>query len=129
MAIGKNTDGLPKYVHLGIYKGWEELDRLMKSFRVSRCVVDGLPNTDSARKFAKRHKPRVFLSFLSETQKGFYKWDEEQLTVNSNRTEALDASHKEIQNRQIVLPRRDLDIHELCNPFHVSKKSFPCPYF
>jgi hypothetical protein len=30
-------------VHLGVYRDWEELDRLMKAFNVSRCVVDALP--------------------------------------------------------------------------------------
>lgn len=113
VVIGKKRPaGSPQYVHLGIYKGWYELDRLMKLFCVSRCVVDGLPNQDDARKFAAKHKPRVFLSYFSDTQKGSYKWDEEQLIVNSNRTEALDASHKEIQNKQIELPRKDLGVVE-----------------
>ena len=104
VVIGKKRPaGSPQYVHLGIYRGWYELDRLMKLFCVSRCVIDGLPNQDDARKFAARHKPRVFLSYFSDTQKGSYRWDEQQMIVNSNRTEALDASHKEIQARQIVL--------------------------
>jgi hypothetical protein len=30
-------------IHLGVYKDWEELDRLMRVFSVSRCVVDALP--------------------------------------------------------------------------------------
>ncbi len=110
VVIGKKHPIGAQYVHLGIYKGWQELDRLMKMFSVSRCVVDGLPNQDDARKFAGRHKPRVFLSYFSDSQKGSYKWDEEQMIVNSNRTEALDASHKEIQGKQMVLPRQDLDI-------------------
>jgi hypothetical protein len=56
-----------EYVHLGIYRGWYELDRLMKLFCVSRCRVDGLPNQEAARSFARKHKPPVFLSDFSET--------------------------------------------------------------
>jgi hypothetical protein len=110
VVIGKAHPVGVQYVHLWVYKGWEELGRLMKMFRVSRCVIDGLPNQDSARAFARKHKPRVFLSYFSETQKGSYKWDEAQMIVNSNRTEALDASHKEIQGRTMVLPPQDLDL-------------------
>ncbi len=32
-----------KIVHLGIYRDWPELDRLMENFGISLCVVDGLP--------------------------------------------------------------------------------------
>jgi hypothetical protein len=52
----------------------------------------------------------VFLSYFSDTQKGSYKWDERQMIVNSNRIEALDASHREIQGKELLLPRQDLDI-------------------
>jgi len=95
-----------KIVHLGVYKGWTELDRLMDLFRVSRCVIDGLPNQEAARSFAKRFPGRVFLSYFNKHQRGSYKWDEREHTVVSNRTEALDASHKEISGRDVLLPRR-----------------------
>lgn len=98
------------YPYLGIQKGWEELDHLMRAFHVTRCVVDGLPNQDDARKFAKRFPGRVFLSYFSDTQKGSYLWDEKKLIVNSNRTEAMDASHKELQGALVILPRQDLEI-------------------
>ena len=92
-------------VHLGIYKDWEELDRLMKNFRVTRCVVDALPETRNARAFAEKHKGKVFLNYYNEHQKGRYKWNEQDLTVQCNRTESLDASHNEIMNGQIILPK------------------------
>jgi hypothetical protein len=94
-----------KIVHLGIYKDWEELDRLMKNFRVTRCVGDALPETRNARAFGERHKGRIFLNYYNEHQKGNYKWNEQDLTVQCNRTESLDASHNEIMNDQIVLPK------------------------
>jgi hypothetical protein len=94
-----------KIVHVGEYQAWEELDRLMKVFNVARCVVDALPETRNARAFAERHKGKIFLSYYSEHQKSGYKWNDGDLTVHSNRTESLDASHIEISAGRITLPR------------------------
>jgi hypothetical protein len=94
-----------KIIHLGICRDWEELDPLMKKFNVSRCVVDALPETRNARAFAERHKGRIFINYYSEYQKGKYVWNEKNLTVTCNRTESLDASHNEIMNSQIILPK------------------------
>lgn len=106
VVIGKrNGDKAGKIVHLGIYKDWNELDRLMKVFHVSRCVVDALPETRNARAFAERHQGRVFLNYYNEHQRGSYAWDEKKLLVSCNRTESLDASHKEIMDSAVVLPK------------------------
>ena len=94
-----------KILHVGEYQAWEELDRLMKNFNVSRCVVDALPETRNARAFAEKHKGKVFLSYYSEHQRSGYKWNDGDLTVHSNRTESLDASHAEISGGRITLPR------------------------
>jgi Phage terminase large subunit gpA, ATPase domain len=110
-------------VHLGIYKDWQELDRLMKNFNVSRCVVDGLPEQRNARSFADRFKGRVFLNFYNIHQKHDYAWDEKKLTVSSGRTESLDASHMEIANQEIVLPRESDIVREFAEHLHnVAKK-------
>jgi hypothetical protein len=106
VVIGKKArQKAGKIIHLGIYKDWEELDRLMKNFRVTRCVVDALPETRNARAFAERHKGKVFLNYYSEYQKGKSAWNEKNLTVTCNRTESLDAYHNEIMNSQIILPK------------------------
>ncbi len=89
----------PKIIHIGIYKEWEELDGLMNNFNVSRCVVDGQPETRNARDFGMRHPGRVYLSFYNEYQRNGYAWDEGEMKVVSNRTESLDASHQEIQGK------------------------------
>jgi len=104
VVIGKRASA-SRIVHIGIYKDWEELDRLMKIFKVSRCVVDALPETRNARAFAGRHKGKVFLNYYNLHQKGSCKWNEEEHIVQVNRTESLDASHREIMDRSIVLPR------------------------
>ncbi len=93
-------------VHLAICRDFEDLDGLMKAFRVSRCVVDGLPETHAARAFAQRHRTRVFLNFFNENQRGAPKWDEEGQIVQVNRTEALDASRTAVREKKLVLPRR-----------------------
>ncbi len=103
VVIGRRPS---KMLHLGIYKDWQELDHLMENFHVSRCIVDALPETRNARAFALRHKGRIFLSFYNEYRKGSYAWDEKELIVSSNRTESLDASHREIMENITVLPKQ-----------------------
>jgi hypothetical protein len=65
----------------------------------------------------------VFLSYYSIHQKGSYAWNEKQLTVTSNRTESLDASHLEVMNGQVVLPRESDIVREFTKHLHnVAKK-------
>lgn len=106
IVIGKKHDQKTgKIVYLGILKDWTELDALMKNFRVERCVTDALPETRNARAFAERHKGKVFLNYYNQHQKGSCRWDEKELIVSCNRTESLDASHREISERLIALPK------------------------
>jgi hypothetical protein len=106
VVIGKNRDGTGSIIHLGEYLDWSELDKLMNAFNVSRCVVDALPETRNARAFAKRFPGRVYLNFYNEHQKGVYKWNDLDCTVSCNRTESLDASHVDISESKVYLPRR-----------------------
>jgi hypothetical protein len=106
VVIGKRHSGKKgEVLHLGVYRDWEELDRLMKDFNVSRCVVDALPETRNARALAGRHKGRVFLNYYNQYQKGQYKWNEGDMTIQCNRTESLDTSHNEIMHGQVILPK------------------------
>jgi len=110
-------------VHLNSYRDWEELDRLMKNFNVSRCVVDALPETRNARAFAERHRGKVFLNYYNEHQKGSYRWNEQELIVQCNRTESLDASHREIMESLIILPKECEVVREFAQHLHnVAKK-------
>jgi transcriptional regulator len=106
VVIGKRIPEMSgKIIHVGVYEEWEDLDRLMKNFHVSRCVVDALPETRNARAFAERFKGKVFLNYYNEHQKGHYSWNEKELIVSCNRTESLDTSHREIMERAIILPK------------------------
>jgi len=119
VVIGKkHPQKTGKVIHLGSYKDWEELDRLMNIFHVVRCVVDALPETRNARAFAERHKGKVFLNYYSEHQKGRYLWNEKDLTVSCNRTESLDASHNEIMGGQVILPREGEIVREFAQHLH-----------
>lgn len=124
VVIGKKqSQKAGKIVHLGIYRDWEELDRLMMNFNVARCVVDGQPETRNARVFAEKFKGKVFLNFYREFFKGNYKWDEGNMTVVCNRTESLDASHNEILSAQIILPREGEIVREFAKHLaNVAKK-------
>jgi hypothetical protein len=107
-----------RVVHIGVYKDWEEIDRLMKVFRVYGCIVDALPETRNARAFAERHRGKVFLNYYNEHQKGAYRWNENDLTVTCNRTESLDASHREIMDKAVVLPKECEMVREFAQHLH-----------
>jgi hypothetical protein len=106
-------DEKPRHlIHLATCQDFSDLDSLMKRFQVWRCVIDGLPETHATRDFARRHPGRVFLNFFNESQRGSSKWDRESMTVQVNRTEALDASRAAVRERQVVLPRRQPIVEE-----------------
>ena len=124
VVIGKrHPQKAGKIIHLEVYRDWEELDRLMTSFRVIRCVVDALPETRNARAFAERHRGKVFLNYYNQHQKGSYKWNEQELIVQCNRTESLDASHREIMEQTLILPKNCGIVQEFAEHLHnVAKK-------
>jgi len=124
VVIGKKgLDKPDSIIHLGVYRDWEELDRLMRAFNVERCVVDALPETRNARAFAERHKHKVYLNYYQIGQKGGYAWNEGTLTVACNRTESLDESHNQVMFRKIFLPKECEIVKEFAQHLHnVAKK-------
>lgn len=124
VVIGKKgLDRGDSIIHLGVYKDWEELDRLMNNFNVGRCVVDALPETRNARAFAERHKGKIYLNYYQIHQKNGYNWNEEALTVACNRTESLDESHNQVMFRKIFLPKECGIVKEFALHLHnVAKK-------
>jgi Phage terminase large subunit gpA, ATPase domain len=93
-------------VYIGAVQSYEELDSLMERFKVTRCVIDALPDIHATRQFAGRHRGIVFMNYFNEAQKGSVKWDREQHIVQVNRTEALDSAKKGVRDKQVILPRR-----------------------
>ena len=113
VVIGKKmSDRYAKIIHLGIYEDWEQLNDLMGSFNIDRCVVDASPEQRNARKFAYKHMGKVFINFYNYHQKGSVKWDWKQMISMENRTESLDNSHELITKDLISLPRRNDVVEE-----------------
>ncbi len=57
----------------------------------------------------------MFLNYYSEYQKGSYAWNERDLIVTCNRTESLDASHRQITEHRVILPRESDLVREFAN--------------
>lgn len=123
VVIGKKArQKAGKVMHLDVYKEWEELDGLMRNFHVSRCVVDALPETRNARAFAQRHKGKVYLNYYNDHQRGSYAWNDAEFIVQCNRTESLDASHKEIADQTIILPKECEIVKTFADHLHNAAK-------
>lgn len=93
-------------VYIGVFKSWEDLDRLMKDFRVVSCVVDAQPERRNAKAFADRFPGKTWLNFYSETQKSGYAWNDESRYVTSNRTESMDEAYAMLAMERVTLPAR-----------------------
>lgn len=106
VVIGKRD----RLLHLGIYKDWEDLYPLMRTFNVKRCVVDALPETRAARKFADKFKGKVWLNYYNIHQKGAYAWNDKEFIVSCNRTESMDASHNQILKGKVIFPSVQSDM-------------------
>jgi hypothetical protein len=105
LRLGKDYE-THDLVHLAICHDFEELDVLMKRFKIDRCVIDGLPETHATRTFAARHRGKVFMNFFNEHQRGAAAWDQQAQTVQVNRTEAIDASRAAVREKKLTLPRQ-----------------------
>jgi len=111
-VIGKKHDKGAEIVYAGAFPEWSQLNSLVKRFNVVRGVIDGLPETRLSREFAKDNHGKVYCCFYNEHQKGSYGWNEKELTVTVNRTESLDASHEELRQGRVVLPKESEIIQE-----------------
>lgn len=112
-VIGKrHKDKAGQIVYVGAFPDWSYLNSLIKRFNVVRAVIDALPETRLAREFAQKHRGKVYLCYYQEHQKGAYAWNDRELTVTTNRTEALDASHTELCQGKVILPKECETMHE-----------------
>lgn len=113
VVIGKrHWQKAGQIVYIGVVEDFSDLHSLMKRFRVVRAVIDALPETRKAREFADQFPGKVFLCYYAEHQKGGYRWNEKEYTVSANRTEALDASHAELSQGQVILPAQSEVLNE-----------------
>jgi hypothetical protein len=110
-----------RIVYLGVHQHYDELDELIRRFRVRACVVDAMPEIHATRDFAGRHAGKVWMCYFSEHQKGKPNWDREKRLVQVNRTEALDLSRAAIREGRRLLPRRGPRVEEFAT--HVANNS------
>jgi hypothetical protein len=64
---------------------WDRCDELMAAFGIQVCVVETLPNYDSAKSFARRHDGKVFLAGYGNMEGDMIRWGD---------TPTLDASDR-----------------------------------
>ena len=80
------------------------------------CVIDEAAETRSVREFKAAHTGKVYGCWYNESQKGRYRWNLPEYQVFVNRTESLDASHREIVSGEVEFPRKDEVFERLILP-------------
>ncbi len=118
-VVSEWRDGVRRVLRASVLNDFAELDSLMRNYDVRRCVIDGLPNTHSARAFAGRFPGRVYLCYYRRDARGDAAWNDEAGTVSVGRTESLDASAAAYLMREVRLPRHpvieDVFKPQMCN--------------
>lgn len=105
-----NANAVPQVLWAGEVQHFEQLDPFMTAYGVKSCVVDIMPETREAEKFAKRHYGRVRLCrynshIAARTLSVGTDTDKNDIYVTVNRTSWLDMSLGRIRNGQIAFPR------------------------
>jgi hypothetical protein len=68
---------------------WDRCDELMLQYGIQICVVETLPNYDSAKSFARRHHGKVFLAGYAQMNDEMLRWgDAPKLGASDRRTDA-----------------------------------------
>lgn len=95
-----------KVLKEGKVKTFEELDELMRAFRVIHCVIDHQPDTRKALEFANRFNGRVHLCIYGTgiASKNIRLHAENEHKVTVDRTSWLDVSLGRFRNGTISLP-------------------------
>ena len=83
------SDGRMAIIHVeAIYAldPWARLDALMLQFGIVICVIEQLPNIDSARLFSKRHEGKVWLITSYGDLEDFVSWGDVLVTKSDRKT-------------------------------------------
>jgi len=73
---------------------WDRCDQIMVEFGVQCCVVETLPNYDSAKSFARRHDGKVFLAGYGNMAEDMIRWGDTPKTDASDRRTTDEARDK-----------------------------------
>ena len=103
-VISVPGDGKRRVARAGTVSEFEELDQLVERYSIYACVVDALPETREARKFADRNPGLVYLAYYTDPREGL-KIKEDQGEVHLARTEAIDGTFSRYFTKTVELPR------------------------
>lgn len=116
------ADGRMAIIHVeAVYAldPWARLDELMTQFGVVVCVVEQLPNIDSARQFSKRHEGKVWLITSYGDLEDFVSWGDvlvsksdrktgsdyrDRYTLRADQYRVLDWAASRLREQYIVFP-------------------------
>jgi len=107
-VVSEHRNGVRRVVRAAVLDSFRQLHDMMRDYDVRCCVIDGLPNTHSAREFASAFPGRVFLCFYSRSDRSEARWNESDSTVAVDRTQALDSAAASYLRRETRLPRDPL---------------------
>ena len=101
-----NLLGHPKVVAIFKLKEFEELDALMRDFRINFCVIDANPERRKSKEFAQRFNGRVRMCFYGNGVSGKVITDHTtDLAITVDRTSWLDLSVGRFKTNKISLPK------------------------
>jgi hypothetical protein len=91
--------------HTTVYD-FEELDHIVRAFRINYCVIDAQPETRKAIEFANRFYGRIRACRYTNNVLGrmLTKGPDEELTINVDRTSWLDMTLGRFRSKTIKLP-------------------------
>jgi hypothetical protein len=114
---------------MGTVTKYDDLTKLMQRYNVRRCVIDALPELHATREWAERFKGRVLRAFypnmlaLATTP---FKVAEETLTIQINRTMAMDSVYAAIADADeewpSVIAHNSAIVAEMTAPVRVTTK-------
>lgn len=85
-------DGRRRAIWMGEPEDFQEVEELLKRFRVTVAVVDSMPERRSARALAAAIPGRVYLAIYDEKPTAdAFRYDDKKNLIHVNRTEAIDA--------------------------------------
>lgn len=105
-AVNKRGERPLRY--LGEVNEFADVGRLMRQYNVSRCVVDGLPETRESRRFQSAfRKGVVWLAFYTGSEKSLssVSYNEAELIVSLDRTRTMDETMSLFSLAENTLPR------------------------
>jgi hypothetical protein len=104
------TAGTARIMWIGT-TDWDGLHGILARYN-GTMVMDGLPEPDKTKKFAKLNPARAWACFYSARPQVPLRWDELNGIITVYQTEAMDASHAMLQAGRVVLPQRGAEAME-----------------